>query len=479
MAIASATSDSFLYEQVEKQIRHMIDTGVLKPEGRVPSLRRMSKQARVSIATVMQAYLALERKGFIEARPKSGFFVKPQQTREPTVPRVVKPRGLPRKVQVGDVAASVFAAAHCPGVVSLGIANPSADLLPVKGLTRAMTQVANRHRLQSMQYCPPAGVEGLRRQIAYRCADLGSVVSPEDVLITNGASEALAISLTLVANPGDVIAVESPTYFYVLQMIERLGMLAVSVRTDTEHGMCVESLEETLETVDVKAVLAVPNFNNPLGSLMPDDAKRRMVEMLSQRRIYLIEDDIYGDLHFDEQRPRIAKCYDEDGYVLTASAFSKTLAPGYRVGWLLPGRFGKEATQLKHALSGCSGTLTQMAIAEYLSSGNYDRFMRKVRKSYGEQVGQMRAAIAKYFPDATRVSRPRGGFVLWVELPKGVDSGALFGEAVTRGVSFTPGMLFSPRKTFKNYIRICAGLPWTDQVEAAVAVLGGIVHEAA
>lgn len=479
MAIASATSDSFLYEQVEKQILNLIDSGVLKPRERVPSLRHMSKQARVSIATVMQAYLALERKGFIEARPKSGFFVKPRPTRDPTVPRVVKPRGLPHKVQVGDLAASVFTAAHSPGVVSLGIANPSPDLLPVKGLTRAMTQVANRHRLQSMQYCPPAGVEGLRRQIAYRCAELGAVVSPEDVLITNGASEALALSLTLVANPGDVIAVESPTYFYVLQMIERLGMLAVSVRTDTEHGMCLESLEETLKTVHVKAVLTVPNFNNPLGCLMPDESKRRMVEMLSERKIYLIEDDVYGDLHFDEQRPRIAKCYDEAGYVLTASAFSKTLAPGYRVGWLLPGRFGKEAIQLKHALSGCSGTLVQMAIAEYLGSGNYDRFMRKVRKSYKEQVAQMRIAIAKYFPDQTRVSRPRGGFVLWVELPKGIDGAALFDEALTRGVSFTPGMLFSPRKKFKNYIRVCAGLPWADQVEEAVATLGAVIHEMA
>ena len=477
MAFVSSSADTFLYEQVENQIRSMISTGVLKAGERTPSLRKMSKQSRVSIATVMQAYLALERKGLIEARPKSGFFVKPALSREPTLPRVVKPRGLPRKVQVGDMAATVFAAAQSPGIVSLGIANPSAELLPVKGLTRAMTQVANRRRLESMQYCPASGVEDLRRQIAFRSADLGSVVSPDDVLVTNGATEALAVSLKLVANPGDIIAVESPTYFYVLQLIERLGMLAVSVRTDTENGMCLDSLEQTLDRVDVKAVLAVPNFNNPLGSLMPDQAKRRMVEILTERDVYLIEDDVYGDLHFDEQRPRIAKCYDEAGIVLTVSAFSKTLAPGYRVGWLLPGRFGKQAVQLKHAMSGCSATLVQMAIADYLRSGNYDRFMRKVRKSYQEQVGQMRSAIAKYFPEETRVSLPRGGFVLWVELPKPVDGVELFSAALARGVSFTPGELFSPRQKFRNYIRVCAGLPWTDQVEAAVATLGKVIHE--
>ncbi len=479
MAVAEKTSDAFLYEQVERQIRDLIDTGLLKPGERTPSLRRMSKQAGVSIATVMQAYFSLERKGYVEARPKSGFYVKKSQIHEPTVPRVVKPKGKPRKVRVEDMASSVFAAAHSPGIVSLGIANPSVELLPVKGLTRALTQVANRQRLESVQYCHAPGVEQLRRQIAYRTADLGCVVSPEDVLITNGATEALAVSLKLVANPGDIIAVESPTYFYVLQMIERLGMLAVEVRTDTEHGLCLDSLERTLDSVDVKAVLSVPNFNNPLGSLMPDDAKRRLVELLTERDIYLIEDDVYGDLHFDDERPRIARCYDQTGIVLTTSAFSKTLAPGYRVGWLLAGRLHKQAVHLKHALSGCSPTLVQMAVAEYLRSGNYDRLLRKVRRSYSEQVERMRFAIATHFPEETRVSRPRGGFVLWVELPRSIDSADLFPEALARGVSFTPGALFSPSRRYKNYIRICTGLPWTDSIEQAVATLGQAVHELA
>jgi DNA-binding transcriptional MocR family regulator len=474
-----SAEEAFLYEQLEQRVRAMIEAGVLRPGERAPSLRRLSKQERVSLATAMQAYMALERKGYLESRPRSGFYVRTRPATAGVVPRPRKPRAMPQKVKLGDMVGTIFALNNQPGIVSLGIANPSPELLPVKGLVRATTQVANRHRLASLEYSLHLGAEELRRQIALRVAELGCAVSPDEVLVTTGATEALAVALHAVARPGDVIAVESPAYFLVLQLIERLGMFALEVQTDAAAGMRLEALEEALESVDVKAVIAVPNFHNPLGSLMPEENKRRLVELLAERGVALIEDDIYGDLAFEQRRPSIAKRYDRAGNVLTCSSFSKTLAPGYRVGWLLPGSYMDAARRCKQTMSSATASLPQLAIAEFLHNGNYDRFLRRVRSKYAEQVARMRAAVLEHFPEGTRVTNPKGGFVLWVELPRRVDGRALFQEALAHSVSFTPGVLFSPAGKFGNFIRLCAGLPWSEHIERAVERLGVLAGRAA
>jgi DNA-binding transcriptional MocR family regulator len=480
MSAVGGSSESFLYEQVEGLVKSMIDDGVLKAGERVPSIRAMSRKARVSMATVMQAYLALENKGYVEARPKSGFYVRARRWNEPSVPRKSNPRLQPRRVERQDLIDSIFAVTHEPGIVSLGIANPSPELLPVKGLTRALKQVASRYPLEGMQYCfQRGGVDELRKQIALRSASLGCSISPDEVLTTSGATEALSVALRTVAEPGDIIAVESPTYFAILQLIERLGMLALEIRTDPDTGMDLDALAHALDSVDVKAVMSVANFSNPLGSLMPDDAKKAMVEMLAERRVPLIEDDIYGDLHFGEQRPPVAKAFDQEGLVLTCSSFSKTIAPGYRVGWLLPGKFAAAAAKWKLSTTGTSAPLPQLAVAEFLRTGNYDRHLRLLRKTYRDQLEQMRFCIAREFPPGTRITRPQGGFVLWVELAKNLDGTELFGEALANGVSVTPGVLFSSTPKFKNCIRISCGLPWNDRIESAVATLGRIAAKLA
>jgi len=474
-----AADGGFLYERVASEVRGLIDAGVLAPGDRAPSLRRMSRQARVSIATVMQAYMALERKGYLEARPKSGFYVRARRPVEPSVPRPSSPRSAPRKVQFGDLVHTIFAVNRKPGMISLGVANPSPELLPVKALIRATSQIANRHPLAALEYCFQPGAEELRRQVALRAAALGCVVEPDEVIVTAGATEALAVSLQAVARAGDAIAVESPCYFIVLQLIERLGMLAVEIRTDPDEGISLEALERTLAEVDVRAVLLVPSFNNPLGSLVPQANRARLVELLGARGIPLIEDDIYGDLHFGDERPPLAKRFDERGLVLTCSSFSKTLAPGYRVGWVLPGRYRQAVMQWKQMTSPATASLPQLALAEFLHTGNYDRFLRRVRRTYREQVERMRLAIGEAFPPGTRVTRPQGGFVLWVELPKAVDGEALFRAALERGVSVAPGVLFSPTRRYRNFVRIACGLPWSEAIEGAIATLGELSHRLA
>ncbi len=472
MRTVSRSEDHFLYEQIEQRVRDLIDTSVLKPGDKAPSLRRMSRQARVSLATVMQAYLRLEQKGYLESRPKSGFFVTRRQQMGTTLPRSANPRTQPRRVRVDDIVGNIFTSAHESSVVSLGIANPSPELLPVKALGRSLVRINQRRQLAAVRYALPQGNGELRRQIAYRTPHMGYSITPDEIIISNGATEAMAIALQCVAHAGDVIAVESPCYFQIMQLIEGLGMLAVEVRTDAQQGMQAEALERVLSNVDVKAVITVANFSNPLGSLIPDDEKQRIVSLLADRSIPLIDNDVYGDLHFADQRPRAMKAFDTRDNVLYCASFSKTLAPGFRVGWLCPGRYARRAIQLKRAISGSCASLPQLAIAEFLATENYDRVMRKVRRTYAGQLERARYVICEHFPKGTRVTRPQGGFVLWLELPGGIDGEKLFHCALAKGVSIIPGALFSPTRKFKNYIRLACGLPWSDSIESAIATVG-------
>ncbi|MGA8261217.1 MAG: PLP-dependent aminotransferase family protein, partial [Arenicellales bacterium] len=463
-----------LYDQVSRVLRSMIDEGSLQPGQKVPSLRNMSRQLKVSISTVLQAYSRLEDEGVIESRPQSGYFVTPRAAVVIPPPRRSRTQRAPRRVKLGETVQSIFALANRGDVVPLGVANPSPELLPIRTLTRLTREMASRSPRQALNYCFPPGDEALRREIAIRSISMGGAVSPDNVIITTGATEALMTSLSAVAGPGDVVAVESPAYFMLLQIIESLGMLALEIATDPETGMCLDDLQKTIDHIDVKVAITNANFHNPTGSLMPDDNKRRLVAMLAERRIPLIEDDIYGDLYFTEERPRTIHSFDDHGGVLLCSSFSKTVAPGYRIGWVVAGNYKDKAMNRKQLASAATVSLTQMVMAEFLRTGGYDRNLANLRRRYAEQVRRMRAAVAEYFPEGTRVSEPRGGFVLWVELPPGTDAWELFNQAMERRIGVTPGSLFSSSGKYRNYLRLSAGHPWDPRIEEAVKTVGDL-----
>jgi DNA-binding transcriptional MocR family regulator len=456
----------------------LIDSGVLKPGDRVPSLRKLSQQLKVSITTVSQGYALLAERGVLESRPQSGFYVKPVVS-APDLPRKTSTCCRPRKVRFGELFEQVFMVANDPNVVPLGAAVPAMELLPIKGLQRATNRVLARHAEACMNYCFSPGHLRLRQEIARRYMEIGLAVDPEDVIVTTGATEALALSLQTVAQRGDIIAVESPTYFSVLRLIEKLGMLAVELDTDPETGICLDALESALETMDIKAVVTVPNFSNPIGSLMPEGHKQRMVEILEAANVPLIEDDIYGELYFDDARPHVAKCYERDGGVFSCSSFSKTLAPGYRIGWVIADqRHHHRILEWKQASSSASSSLGQYAIAEYLASGEYERHVQRLRNAYRTQTEQMRFMLARHCPKGTRISNPRGGFVLWVEMPRGNDCIDIFNQALERGISLLPGILFSATRRYKNFIRISCGQPWSDALEQSAIELAGMISPA-
>ncbi|MCG8383160.1 MAG: PLP-dependent aminotransferase family protein [Gammaproteobacteria bacterium] len=470
------TAHKPLYEKVSDVVNSMIEDGRLSRGSKAPSLRKMSQQLKVSISTVTKAYMNLEDQGILHAKPQSGYFVQKCIKTEPDMPRWPAPAKTPKPIHSEKVLEGIFAAANQENFLSLGAAIPSAELMPSKALARATRQVLTRHPEDIVNYCFSPGLVELRRLIAYRTLEAGCQVSPDDVHITSGGMEAVILALSAVTQPGDIVAIESPTYFGLLQAIEHRGLLAVEIETDPVTGMNLDCLEETIRNENIKAVLTVPNFSNPTGSLMPEANKARLVDLLAQHNIPLMEDDIMGDLYFGENRPPLCKKFDKKGLVLTCSSFSKTTAPGFRVGWVLPGRFKESVLKTASALTQVTASITQLAIAELLRSGYYDRHLNRLRRAYQHQTEQVRMEVAAHFPEGTRISRPKGGFILWVQLPQRINSREMYQQAMEAGISLTPGDLFSVSRKYQNFIRLCAGYPMTEQVSQAIATLGRIAH---
>lgn len=468
-----------LYEQVAEDIARLIEKGTYRPGERVPSVRKLNTKLGVSMSTVLQAYLVLEDRGLIEARPQSGYYVRLHARELPPEPRISKPTLSACRVDVSMLAAEVHEAAMNPDNVPLGAATGSPELLPSHKLNRLLGAIARRSVITTNRYDSPQGNEELRRQIARRAVDWGCHLGSEDIVTTFGCTEALNLCLRAVAQPGDTVAVESPIYFGLLQILESLKLKALEIPTHPREGMSLEALENVLRRKKIAACFVCANFQNPLGSCMPDKNKKTLVEMLARRGVPLIEDEVFGDLHFGPQRPRAVKAFDKHGLVLLCSSFSKTISPGFRVGYAAPGKFLQQVRRLKLTNSISTATLLQMTIAEMLHNGGYDRHLRQLRKVYASQVQLVSQAVCKYFPDGTKMTRPMGGHVLWVELPRHVDSLELYYRALERNISIVPGPLFSPKRLYRNFIRLNCGFPWNERLERALITLGQIAAKMA
>jgi DNA-binding transcriptional MocR family regulator len=468
---------STLYLQVADKIEKSVRSGALRPGDRIPSVRRACAQHGVSLTTIMRAYLTLENRGLIEARPKSGFFVRSQLRDGVLEPSTSRVGNSAMRVGVGSLQSRIFDAARMPDVIPFGAAYPGSENLPVEKLSRILASVARSAGARGINYDMPPGSEQLRRQIAKRSLDWGANLSPDEIITTCGGTEALALCLRAVTRPGDVIAVESPTYFGVLQQIEELGLKALEIPMRPRTGMDLDALERAVKDRRIAACLAVPNFNNPLGSLMPDENKRQLLDILARREVPLIEDDINGDLSHTEHRPRVVQSFDKTGRVLLCGSFSKTLAPGYRVGWVAPGRFYEKVKSLKLTSTLATSSLPQLAIAEFVANGGYDRHLRSLRRNFAAQIRQTSEAALQSFPADIKLTRPDGGFVLWIELPKNVSALKLHDRALAEKISIAPGPMFSATQNFRNFIRINCGHPWTSRLERAMEILGGLVKQ--
>ncbi|HSW53170.1 MAG TPA: PLP-dependent aminotransferase family protein [Sulfuricaulis sp.] len=478
-AQAETAAAAMLYEQVAQKLQEQVANGVYRQGERVPSVRRLSDQLEVSISTVVEAYRRLESRGVLEARPQSGYYVRTRLWQPPAQPEISRPASSPTSVSVSALALKVLRASRDPEVLQLGVAVPHPSLLPTRALNGILARIARRNTEKGDGYDFPPGSLELRRQVARRALDAGCTLSPDDIVTTSGCQEALSLCLRAVARAGDTVAIESPAFYGTLQTIEQMGLKAIEIPTCPRKGISIEALRLALDRWKIKACLVVPNFSNPTGAVMPDERKKRLVQLLAEHEVPLIEDDICGDLAHSAPRPKAAKSYDRKGLVMLCSSFSKTLAPGYRVGWVAPGRWREQIEHLKYVNTMATATLPQLAIAEFLEHGNYDHYLRKTRARYAQGIERMTHAVARYFPDGTRVTQPAGGFVLWVEMPKAVDALELHRRALARKILVAPGPLFSPKQAYRNCIRLTCALPWDERLERALVTLGRLAGEPA
>lgn len=464
------------YERFADDIAELIRSGVLGPGQRVPSVRYASQTHGVSPSTVFQAYYLLERRGLIRARPRSGYFVNAHAPRPFSEPQALAPVSESTQVDVSALVFSILDSIKDPHTVPFGSAFPSPELFPLQRLSRSLTSASRAMDPRMVVTDLSPGNPQLRRQIALRYMVGGLMLPMEELLITNGALEALNLCLQAVTEPGDLVAIEAPAFYACLQVLERLKLKAVEIPVHPREGMDLAVLAQTLEKHPVKAVWCMTNFQNPVGASMPEAKKQALVELLRRHQVPLIEDDVYAELYYAQQAPKPAKAFDTEGLVMHCGSFAKSLAPGYRIGWVAAGRFAQKIERLKLMTSLCASMPAQAAIADYLQHGGYDRHLRKLRYALEGQQLSMLAAIARHFPAQTRVSHPSGGYFLWLELPEQMDALKLFHMALAQGISIAPGPIFSPTRRFGNCIRLNYGSPWNEGAEQAMETLGRIVR---
>ncbi|MGH8354462.1 MAG: GntR family transcriptional regulator MpaR [Pseudomonas sp.] len=464
------------YEKFADEIAELIRSGVLAPGEKVPSVRHASRTYRVSPSTVFQAYYLLEDRGLILARARSGYFVREHAQRPLHEPEISTRQAQTTEVDVSELVFSVLGSLKDPNTVPFGSAFPSPDLFPLPRLARSMAQSVRDMPPHAVIADMTEGNPNLRRQIALRYMVSGVMLPLEELVITHGAMEALNLCLQCVTSPGDLVAIESPTFYACLQVLERLKLRAVEIPVHPRQGIDLEALTDSLAQLPIKACWFMSSLQNPLGASMSEEKKQALYALLQRHQVPLIEDDVYAELYFGAQPPKPVKSFDRDGLVMHCGSFSKCLAPGYRVGWVAGGRYAEQISRLRLMTTISPSVPAQAALADYLQHGGYDRHLRKLRHALEAQQGSMLASAARHFPASTRVTRPGGGYFLWFEFPEQVDSLQLFKLALAQGISLAPGPIFSATRRFGNCARLNYGHPWSAQSEQAMAMLGRIIR---
>ncbi len=468
----------FRYAELADKLEARIRDGSFRAGEKLPSIRGLRLQTGLSISTVYQAYIELEKRGMVEPREKSGYFVKPLLQELLPAPKPQPSRLTPKKVNINNLAFALIEAMGDPEVLQLGGALVASELLPLRQLGAAIrNSPVSRLEKNLATYGHYLGHADLRRQIARRMAPLCSAFAPERMVLTNGCMEAVTLGLKAVTRPGDTVMVESPTFPWFLQVIEDLALHALEIPTHPRTGIDLEILEHAVRRHAVKACIFIANFNNPLGYLMSDDAKKNLVELLNAADVPIIEDDIYGELYFTASRPLPLKAFDRRESVLYCSSFSKNLSPGLRIGWIHPGKYLDRVKRLKINQSISEPALNQWAVAAYLNTGQFDRHLRRLRTHLKNQVGNTALAVSRYFPAGTMISAPQGGLSLWVQMDPQVDSLELFRRCLEKKIAVMPGIIYASGEAYRNCIRISCGMPYTDRIERGLQTLAAIAHQ--
>lgn len=461
-------SQSSRYRQIAEQIKRAIDAGTLPPESRLPSVRTLATQYHVSLTTALKTLRTLEDERYAVARPKSGFFVAPRLPGKTGTPALTEQARAVAPLDEQTELHLAMVGSDCR--VRLDLANGDSSLYPVRKIGLLMRQMGYSKPALLGNTVKGTGYAPLKAEIARRAVDYGCTINPDDILITNGCIEAISLSLRATLNPGDIVAVESPCYFVLLQMLRNLNLRVIEVESGPEGYVNVEKLTSLFRHKAVQAFLTICNINNPLGKSIPNEQKAYIARQADENDVVIVEDDIFGDTAFGERRPFPMRAFSPNA--ILCSGFSKTVAPGIRIGWVHSGNYMRKIASLKYTSTMGTSVLSQAAVAELLRNGGYDAHLRKLRRELARQIHQMRQAVLRYFPTGTRVTDPEGGYVLWVEMPRGaLNVRALFLKARNAGIGIAPGHIFATDDRYDHCFRLNAGFGWNDEVEQAIRQL--------
>lgn len=463
-----------LYEQIANDIKDKIQQGFYPNGSKLPSLRHVCEERSVSLSTAQQSYRLLEQSGYAYARHKSGYYV---SYRPPSLslPQVSRPAQRPLEISQWDlvqVTLSSSVESEQPNALALSRGVPALDVDSLKPLSKHMTQASRSGFEAYMGASDLRGLAALRTQIARLAMNSGCQLHPDDLIVTNGCQEALSCALHSCTQPGDLVAIDSPGFYGVLQALKANHLKALEMPTDPLTGINIEALEQALERWPIKAILVCPTFQNPLGYSMPREKKLALLNLAKSYDLPLIEDDIFGDLAYRAPRPSSIKSFDDEGRVLMCSSFSKSVGPGLRLGWLAAGRYGSEAMHAKYVSSANNALLPQQAMANFIADGGYEHHLRNVVRRYRDNKDQILPLLMRYLPEGTRISNPDGGFLLWVELPNGIDAVTLSQRTLQRGVTVAPGPIFSASGKYRHCIRLNIGFPLNETLEQAFKTIG-------
>ncbi|KZX80473.1 hypothetical protein A3715_07945 [Oleiphilus sp. HI0009] len=467
-----------IYQRLADNLDDQIRQGIYTNGEKLPSVRKLAQQQSVSVSTVLMSYNLLEDRDLIEVRPKSGYYVKTPLKQAFEAPQLKHGSVTPKLVSTSQLVMDVMQTSSMAGAISFGAASPAADFPIIQQLKKSFGQLVRSTPFLGQGYCTHKGDEQLRRMLAQRSADGHVSVTADDIIIASGCQGAIGLCLKALCKPGDIVAVESPCYYGLLQLVESLSLKVIEIPSDPKTGMSIDALQLALEQWPIKTVLGVPNFNNPLGAQMPETAKKALVELINQYQISFIEDDIYGELGYTHQRPRAVKSYDTQDRVLLCSSASKMLEPQLGLGWIMPGRYMQEVEYQRFLSASNQFCLPQMAVAEVLNRSSFDRHLRLARDTYRGRRDHFFKLISEHFPSDVRLSSPQGGYVAWLQLPAGLNATELYFEAKAQGIIVAPGEIFSSNANkFKSSIRLCYSKAWTPARKEAIALLGSLVQD--
>ncbi len=455
-----------LYLQIAARLAQMVVSGAFPAGGRLPSVRDSAANSQVAVATVVQAYRHLEEHGVAQPRPKSGYFVVPAGK--------AKAAKLLRRLQAAPPPVGADDDADAPAVtVSFaGYSPKDRDLFDTERIRVALSRATRLRRDTLIEYTNSSGSLALRNAVAQRALHLGCTLDAENIVITTSCISAISICLQTVTRPGDMVAIESPTFFGFLDLLESLNLKAFELPTDPRSGISLPALQLALDTQPIKALLLVPTLSNPLGAVMPLAQKRALARLVAQYQLPLIEDLVFNDLFATDARRRAVKAYDTEGLVMSCGSFAKTVSPGIRIGWVDAGRWSTEVATVKRVQGMSTNAVLEHALADLLTQSNYEAHLRRLCAQMKLRLGQARKLVQQHFPAGTRSNDPPAGYALWVELPHGVDGMALFHACRRHGIAIAPGSLFCASQRYRHFLRLSFAGALGPQEQAALAEVG-------